>query len=125
MLKEAACFAFHIKWANPLERAVTVHYHNYRESLLIAAATYEMKSSMIKWNRLLFFSSFSTNTQLKKIHVRALNTEKNTPGVVACDFCDETNTQAFKDLAVLFANVKTLGRIHLAQLGNLEIVLQF
>lgn len=48
MLKQAAYFDSHLKWANQLERAMTVHYHNYRERLLIAAAIYEMKSSMIK-----------------------------------------------------------------------------
>lgn len=66
---------------------------------------------------------------MKNFHFRALNTEKkNQPGVIACHFSaviNPTQRQTFKDLAVLFLSVKTLGRIHPAQLGHPEIVLQF
>lgn len=65
---------------------------------------------------------------MESFHFRALNSEKNTLGVIVCHFSaviKPTHRQTFKDLAVLSVSVKTLGRIHPAQPGNLEIGYNF
>lgn len=54
--------------------------------------------------------------------------KKNTLGIIACHISaaiNPTHWWTFKDFAVLFVSVKTLGRIHPAQLVNLDIVPQF